>query len=136
MIQFCSFFLYQAKLPEVSYAELQKIVRFLGTVTLEETDAAIVSKAGIREFRYVCWRYRHHWMVTLKLYNKTENSSQIPEDQNCSQEDDGSLIETVKHRQPRMWIDLNGNSIQSVFEGSLQTILEIIVQKPGIYEVG
>ena len=36
---------------------------------------------------------------------------------------------------PRMWYDINGNFIESVFRGCLEAVLGLILQSPGICEV-
>ncbi len=89
-------------------------------------------KVGYSDSRYVSGIYLKYWLVnTTQTTVKKQLATEMEE--KSSNKKAGLSVESFGP--PRMWYDINGNFIESVFRGCLEAVLGLILQKPGICEV-
>ncbi|CAG8446026.1 5398_t:CDS:10 [Diversispora eburnea] len=126
--------------------------KFLRYVSLLESNKpSLIMKVGYEADRIVCSNYARFWLINTQrtpIYRSRKHA--IYESVEFDNGDDlmgnsplssgffnskRSNLEPAESFAPtRMWYDINGNFIESVFRGCLEAVLSVIVQKPGIYE--
>lgn len=127
--------------------------KFLRYVTLLESNKpSLIMKVGYEANRIICSHYARFWLINTQrtpvyrsrkhtIYESIEfdNGDDLMESLQLSSGILNSRMENIEPSESfaptRMWYDINGNFIESVFRGCLEAVLGTIVQKPGIYEV-
>ncbi|CAB4436060.1 unnamed protein product [Rhizophagus irregularis] len=126
------------KYPKLSEENLLRCINIL-----ETNHPSLIIKVGYNASRYVSSIYSKDWFVnttqtTANKFKKqrTEKVDIVEKSSSHNVElSDESKTESVEtFAPPRMWYDINGNFIESVFRGCLEAVLGLILQNPGICE--
>lgn len=111
---------------------------------METNHPSLIIKVGYNASRYVSSIYSKDWFVNTTQTTANKFKKQRTEKVNIEEKSsshnvelsDESKTESVEtFAPPRMWYDINGNFIESVFRGCLEAVLGLILQNPGICEV-
>ncbi|CAJ0758213.1 2839_t:CDS:10 [Entrophospora sp. SA101] len=115
------------------------LLRYIGL--LESQNPSLIMNVGFNNSRYVCTFYAKLWLVKTSRapvsnpakrvkydYTITENALHVGTNSTTIQSTgtSGNRLETKYHQQDetytltRMWCDINGNFIESVFRGCLE----------------
>ncbi|GBC02145.1 hypothetical protein RclHR1_04480009 [Rhizophagus clarus] len=126
------------KYPKISEENLLRCINIL-----ETNHPSLIIKVGYNSSRYVSSIYSKDWFVnttqtTANKFKKQRTEKVVIEDKSSNHNEelsDESKTESVEtFAPPRMWYDINGNFIESVFRGCLEAVLGLILQNPGICE--
>jgi hypothetical protein len=121
----------------------EKLLRCINI--LESNRPSLIIKVGYSTSRYISSIYSKDWLVNttrttaneFKKFKKQQvTEKSFMEEESSSNDAGSSKTELVEmFAPPRMWYDINGNFIESVFRGCLEAVLGLILQSPGICEV-
>ncbi|CAG8528472.1 10119_t:CDS:10 [Funneliformis mosseae] len=115
-------------IPLVSLKKLLRCVNIL-----EFNVPSLIMKVGYSNSRYISGIYLKDWLVnTTPTVKRPPTIDDVFMEENPSNYKVWSSVESFGP--PRMWYDINGNFIESVFRGCLEAVLGLILQKPGICE--
>ncbi|RIA98286.1 hypothetical protein C1645_870827 [Glomus cerebriforme] len=126
------------KYPKLSEEKLLRCVNIL-----ESNHPSLIVKVGYNASRYISSIYLKDWFVnttqtTANKFKKQRETGKILMEEksyNDAGSSDELKTESVEtFAPPRMWYDINGNFIESVFRGCLEAVLGLILQNPGICE--
>ncbi|CAI2169647.1 18759_t:CDS:10 [Funneliformis geosporum] len=111
-----------------------KVEKLLRCVNILEFNVpSLILKVGYSNSRYISGIYLKEWLVnTTPTVKRPPTIDEVFMDENPSNYKVWSSVESFGP--PRMWYDIKGNFIESVFRGCLEAVLGLILQKPGICE--
>ena len=90
----------------------------------------LVAKVGFQSYRYVLTSYLDRWMVIPRRIATAVTSSS-----DDAAERTAILASTRKPTiQPRVWYDINGNITVAILQGIVESIIQCVLERPGIVE--
>ncbi|CAG8444454.1 384_t:CDS:10 [Ambispora gerdemannii] len=98
---------------------------------LEYNEPKLIRKVGYSMTRYICSCYATNWMIQIGNISQQLSSKNKTRKQSSSSP---PYADPKEFAPPRMWYDINGSIIETVFRGCLEAVIGVILQKPGIYK--
>jgi len=100
----------KAKVP---LSIIENALEILRDIPFRGSSLRLVYKVGYDHFRFVSGHKIERWTIQGLFASKTKSSTPIF---------------------PRLWIDMDGNSLRSIFDKCCQAVMGLIITKPGIYK--
>ncbi|CAG8546062.1 10599_t:CDS:10 [Ambispora leptoticha] len=94
---------------------------------MEYNEPKLIQKVGYNMARYICSCYAPNWMIHISQQSSSKNKKR-------KQSSSPPSATPKDFAPPRMWYDINGSIIETVFRGCLEAVIGVILQKPGIYK--